>query len=469
MKKSFFTLIMTFLALIVSADTITNTTVTNENGLIVYKFSINKEIGPDAWRITKLAIENAKAENADILYLYLNTYGGMVNYADSIRTRLLNHNKPVYVLIGNNAASAGALISISCDKIFMKKGTSIGAATVVNQNGEVMPDKYQSYMRAKLRATAEAHGYDTIYNKQDTILKWKRNPDLAEAMNMAPKTIKGIVDSAKVLTFTANEAVKHGYCDGIVNNIDDIMKLEKIASYKVSELKLTSMDRAIGFLINPIFQGILIMIIIGGIYFELQSPGVGFPLAASIVAALVYFSPLYIQGLAENWEILIFIAGLILVALEIFAIPGFGVAGISGILLIITGLSLSLIDNVDFTFTPESASKLANALMLVSFSFFTSLIISIVVSVRLFKTNAFSFMVLSKQQDQSEGWVSADISKRSLTGEYGVVYSDLRPSGKVEINNKIHDAISIIGFLDKGTKVKVVKFEGNTVYVKEEK
>ena len=80
-------------------------------------------------------------------------------------------------------------------------------------------------------------------------------------------------------------------------------------------------------------QGILILIIIGGIYFELQTPGVGFPILASVVAAVLYFAPLYLDGLAANWEIILFLVGVVLLGVEIFVLPGFGVAGVLGLVI----------------------------------------------------------------------------------------------------------------------------------------
>ena len=320
---------------------------------IIYKIDIKKEIGSTTWLYTQKGFDEAKTKNADIVLIHMNTYGGEVLYADSIRTKILNAEIPVYVFIDNNAASAGALISIACDKIFMRPGASFGAATVVNQTGEQMPDKYQSYMRATMRATAEAHGRDTIIQGNDTIYKWKRNPLIAEAMVDERTVVPNLIDSGKTLTFTTLEAQQYGYCDGVAANVDELItKNLGIESYELITFNPTVLDNIKGFLMSSVLQGILIMLIIGGIYFELQTPGIGFPLAVAVLAALLYFAPLYIEGLAANWEILMFVIGLILLAVEIFVIPGFGIAGISGIVLVIAGLTLSLLENVNFDFEP---------------------------------------------------------------------------------------------------------------------
>lgn len=411
----------------------------------VYVFDIKEEIGPPVWRKMQKAFDQAEEMKADIILLHMNTYGGMVIHADSMRTRILHSKIPVYVFIDNNAASAGALISISCDSIYMRSGANIGAATVVDQSGEVMPDKYQSYMRSTMRSTAEATG---------------RDPMIAQAMVDPSVYIEGIIDSGKVLTFTAKEAMEHGFCEGMGENIDDVLKLAKVAKYKITRFEPSGMDNVIGWLINPAVSGILIMIIIGGIYFELQSPGLGFPSAAAIIAALLYFAPLYLEGLAANWEILVFFAGIILLAAEIFVIPGFGVAGVSGIVLIVASLILSLIGNVGFDFDPVSAAKATEAVLIV----FTSLLIGSALSVflgyKFLNSSFFGKLALNTVQESSQGFTSVDVEAgKSLIGKTGVAHTILRPGGKVMIDGEIYDANAISGFIEKGEEIKVLKFE----------
>ncbi len=296
----------------------------NNKENIYYKININEEINGTTWLFLKNGLHEAEQLESKGIFIHLNTYGGLVVFADSIRTKILNSTTPVYVFIDNNAASAGALISIACDSIYMRSGANIGAATVVNDSGEKMPDKYQSYMRATIRSTAEAHGQVAIINGADTTYRWWRDPRIAEAMVDEQVVIPGLSDSTKILTFTAQEAVKHGYCEGIYDNLDEIITQSlNDSDYKIVEYEPSFFDRIKGFLINPVVHSILIVIIIGGIYFEMQTPGIGFPLLAAGVAVLLYFAPLYIDGLAEAWEILLFISGIILLLVEIFILPGF--------------------------------------------------------------------------------------------------------------------------------------------------
>ncbi|MDR3251738.1 MAG: nodulation protein NfeD, partial [Tannerella sp.] len=202
---------------------------------LIYQIDIKKEIDKTSQIYLNKGMNEALSLKADAILIHLNTYGGILDAADSMRTAILYSPVPVYVFIDNNAASAGALISIACKKIYMRKGASIGAATVVNQTGEAMPDKYQSYMRAMMRATAEAHGRDTIISGNDTIFKWVRDPKIAESMVDDRIEIPNLIDSGKTLTFTAEEAVEWGYCDGVAESTEDV--ITQYLEYNDYELK----------------------------------------------------------------------------------------------------------------------------------------------------------------------------------------------------------------------------------------
>ncbi|MFR9166518.1 MAG: NfeD family protein [Dysgonomonas sp.] len=435
----------------------------NENPLI-YKINIKQEINSNSLIHLQNGLHHAKDKKADYILIEMNTYGGGVLEADSMRTAILHCNIPVYVFINNNAASAGALISIACDKIFMRQSANIGAATVVEMTGEKAPDKYQSYMRSLIRSTAESHGRDTIITQEgDTILKWKRDPKIAEAMVDERVVIPGLIDSTRVLTLTANEALEVGYCDGIAENIPEIVhKYMGYEKYTIETYNPTLFDHIKGFLTNGIVQSLLIMFIIGGIYFEMKTPGFGLPSAIAITAAILYFTPLYMDGYAQNWEILIFVIGLILIAFEIFVIPGFGVAGISGIILTLTGLFLSLLGNVNFEFGHIPTSEIFNSLMTVLAGMTMSAILIIYFASRIGKKGMFYKVALNTDQ---EGFISVPEEPKHLVGKTGQAATVLRPSGRVLIDGEYYDAVANRGFIDKGEEVKVTKYENSQVYV----
>ena len=463
MKRNYKTLTVIFILILNSIR------VFSQNEIpIVFKIDLQKEIGGTTWVYTQRGFEKAEQLNSDAVIIHMNTYGGEVLYADSIRTKIINSKIPVYAFIDNNAASAGALIAIACDKIYMREGSMIGAATVVDQSGEKAADKYQSYMRATMRATAEIHGKDTIVSGNDTIYRWKRDPLIAEAMVDERTVIPHVNDSGKVLTFSAREAVQNGYCDGIAESVAEV--IEKYIGYSEYELfsyEPTVWDNIKGFFLSSMIQGILIMLIIGGIYFELQSPGVGFPLAAAGLAAVLYFVPLYIDGLAANWEILLFIVGIGLIILELFVIPGFGIAGISGIVLVVVGLVLSLLGNVNLNFEFVDANAIGRALLTVTGGMILGFAVVIYMSTKIGSKGMLQKVALNAVLNNDAGYIAVSMDEKKLIGKTGITKTVLRPSGKVEVDGKIYDAVSEQNFIEKGAKVRIERYETGQVYVEE--
>ncbi|MDR2121393.1 MAG: nodulation protein NfeD [Tannerella sp.] len=428
----------------------------------VYIIDIRQEINRTAQIYLRKGLDEAQATGADVVLIHLNTYGGLLDAADSMRTAILYSPVPVDVFIDNNAASAGALVSLACRKIYMRRGAGIGAATVVDGTSQALPDKYQSYMRALMRATAEAHGRDTVVDGRDTTIRWRRDPRIAEAMVDRGNGIPNLVDSGRTLTLTAEEAVKWGFCDGLADSKEEVVeRLMGYESYRLTSFRPSWSDDLRGFLMNPVVQSILILLIVGGIYFELQSPGIGFPLLASVVAAVLYFSPLYIEGLAENWEILLFVLGVGLVAVEIFVIPGFGVTGICGIMLAVAGFFLSLIRNIAFDFSGVRLFDTGRAVAIVVSGIMLGSLAMLWLSDRIGKKGVLNRMALAADL---EGAVSTPVPE-GLEGKEGVADTVLRPSGKVLIDGRLYDGISESGFIERGTAVRVTRFESAQVYV----
>ena len=394
-----------------------------------------------------LGLGKAGKAEADYILLDINTYGGAVNAADSIRTAILRYDRPVIAFVNMQAASAGALISIACDSIYMKTGSSLGAATVVNQNGEVMPDKFQSFMRAMMRSTAEATG---------------RDPKIAESM----------VDTAGVVSLTPSEAVKVGFCEGICENEYEVIR-EVIGDdefiIKNMDDDLTFLDRLIQILLNPILQSIFMMMIIGGIFVEIRTPGIGLPLLTAVIGALLYFAPAYLGHLASYWEILLFITGLILIGLEIFVIPGFGVCGILGIIAVVLSLAFAMVDNAEL-FHWDGTLNLEPVLRpigIVIISASAAIFGSVYLVRKLYETRSFDHIALRQELNTDEGFTGVVSGLEGLVGETVTVFSDLRPSGKVKTSDgRILEAIlKFGGYAVKGTPLTVISAEQGRLYV----
>ncbi|MDE6395323.1 MAG: nodulation protein NfeD, partial [Duncaniella sp.] len=392
----------------------------------VYMLRLDDEIGSSTWRYTREAINEAVGSDASVLLVHLNTYGGSLVHADSIRTALMRCPMPVVAFVDNNAASAGALIALACDSVYMRSGSSMGAATVVNgSDGAAMPDKYQSYMRAMMRATAESHGHIV---PGDTLSPWRRDPLIAEAMVDSRVMVPGLVDSTRVLTFTPDEALKWGYADGKAESVGDVLKSIGVEEYVLEEYRPTWLDRLIGFFTNPAVQAVLIMIIIGGIYMEIHTPGVGFPAAAAIIAAGLYFLPIYITGIAGSWIILLFVAGFILIVLELFVVPGFGLTGISGITCICLALLFGLIEHYSFSIVHVSSASLWWSLG----TFFAGVVLAIVAIWYLTSSHGPKWVRrhtdLTTELRNDDGFIGVDMGPARYVGCEGTAVTDMRPA-----------------------------------------
>lgn len=416
----------------------------------VYVIKIRKEIDPQMSHFVALGLKAATKDSADFIIIDMDTYGGALTDADLIRTALLDYPKPVYVYINKNAASAGALISIACDSIYMDEGSNIGSATVVDGEGKPAPDKYQSYMRSLMRATAETN---------------KRNPDIAASM-VGSVVGTDSVTVGKVTAFTTSEAIANGYCEAEIHSLDALLTHLKLNKASVHTFELSTIDNIVNYFMNPALRGLLLLLIIGGIYFELQTPGIGFPLAAAAVGIILYFVPSYLNGLAENWEIIIFFIGAILLILEITVIPGFGAAGLSGLMLIVASLILVALNNnvFDFTFVPNSDIYITSATVLLSFTFGTALVL--IAGNQFMKSSLFNKVSLQETFQASEGFTS-NFNTQAFIGKQGVSYTVLRPSGKIMIDGSIFDAYSRGEYIEENKSVEVIEQTGTSLKVKE--
>ncbi len=386
-------------------------------------------------------------ENAVGVILHMDTFGGLVDAADKIRKRLLAASVPVVTFIDVNAASAGALISFASDSIFMAPGGSIGAATVVDGTGEKAEEKMQSYMRGLMRSTAEARGYD---------------PRIAEAMVDERIEIEGIIAEGELLTLSASEALKYGVSSATLRSLREVaawMGWEEAELFNMDELWQESVIR---FFASPLLQSLLLLMMLGGLYFELQSPGVGFAGGIAALGALLFFLPLYIMGLAQIWEILLVMLGIALILVELFVLPGFGIAGVSGVILVLFGLFASMVGNVGFNFPTFEQMRVEmwtlTASLVIGIAFIASTIRYVM------KTPLFGRLVLTKTTDRASGYTSYE-NKDALMGQVGTTLTPLRLSGTARFGDRRVDVISDGSFIQKDKQVRVIATDAGRVVV----
>jgi membrane-bound serine protease (ClpP class) len=411
---------------------------------------IKSEIDPRVTRYVELALSHAEETKADIVIIEMDTYGGVLTDAKDIVDKVMDFKKPIWVFVNSDAASAGALISIACDSIYMAPGATIGAATVVDGTGEKAPDKYQSYMRSIMRSTAEEN---------------KRDPTIAEGMVDEQVQIDSIKKVGQVITFSTSEAIRYGYCEGKVESIEEILKKNNITDYELDRFTLSSADKIIAFFLNPFISGLLILAIIGGIYFEMQAPGLGFAGLVALVALVLYLVPYYLNGLAENWEIIAFFIGLALIGLEVFVIPGFGVAGVAGIALTVISLVLIMLNNDAFDFEFVPMNDIVMAFSAAVSGLLGGVVLLFVGGARLANTRFYKRVALTDTQDRSAGYTSS-FNQIDMKGKRGVAETVLRPSGKIVIDGQLYDAFTRGEYVERGQAVEVLSETGSSLQVK---
>lgn len=420
-------------------------------GQRVFVIPVETEIDLSAFHHFKQGERKALESGADLLLVKLNTYGGALDAADSIRTALLRCPLPTVAYVDVNAASAGALIALACDSVYMSPAASMGSATVVNGAGEPMPEKYQSYMSTIMRATAEHHGRKTVGDS--TV--WRRDPAIAASM----------VNPEVSVSLTASQAVDCGYADGIAPNLEAVLADLGMAGAEVSYYESTLTDDIMGFLANAAVRAILVMLILGGIYMEMHTPGLSFAAAVAAVATVLYFLPMFVGGNMPAWVLLCFIAGVVLIALEIFVVPGFGITGTAGIIAIVAALVGGMLSND--AVTGFDFASLCRSLVIVGIGCLLA------VGAVVYLTSSHGPKLLRKHTELmteltvADGFVGVDMSPARYVGQMATTVTDMRPAGKIEIGSTVFDAVSTGPFIAAHKQVKVTKYENAQLYVSE--
>jgi membrane-bound serine protease (ClpP class) len=391
-------------------------------------------------------------QDAAAILLDVNTLGGRVDAAIQIRDALLASKVKTIAFIHPRAISAGALISLACDVIAVSKGASIGAATPIEMDGgeaKAVGEKMVSYFRTEMRTTAEAKG---------------RRGDIAEAMVDRSVVIKGIDDGQKLLTLDSEAALEYGMADFLADDTDKVLAQVGLPGRPVKDMAENWAEKLVRFLTDPIVSGLLMSLGTLGILIELYTPGLGIPGAVGVLCLCLFFGGHLLVNLAGLEELLLFTAGLVLLAVEVFVLPGFGVAGIAGVVCVFAALLLTLIGlPLDVAFTTgawtEPLTRVLGALVVT--------VLLMLVALRFLpKTSSGRGLILSTATASSDGFVSAVEPSRLLRAE-GVAETDLRPVGVARIAGERVDVVSEGPLIARGARVQVVEVEGSRVVVRE--
>ncbi len=391
------------------------------------------------------AINEADEAGMDGIIFHVDTPGGRVDSAVYIKDTILQSPITTVAFVDKNAISAGALISLACDSLYMSTGSSIGAATAVDLQGNKASEKVTSYFRAQMRATAEATG---------------RRADIAEAMVDEELEIENVSEKGMLLTLTYNEALDLDISDGTAESIGEVLVYLDVPDAETIEYKPNWAELVVRFLTHPLISSLLMSIGFIGLLIEVRTPGWGIGGTIALIAIALFFGSHYIVRLAAIGELLLFAAGIILLTLEVFVIPGFGIAGVSGISLMIISLYLSLVGRF------PNSSDFLRAFYVISGAAMITVVAGYVL-IRIFpKTPFYGKIFLDTVESAHEGYKSAEVFA-DLLGEAGVVINDLRPVGKAEINGKRFDVVTEGGYIEKDTRIIVTAVNGSRIVVRE--
>lgn len=446
----------------------------------------------------------ARDAGAEYIIYEISTYGGLLQSADDIaKYFILEIGDKVHTVayVATEAISAGAMISVSCRDIIMLENTTIGDCAPITMGGKlegVEREKAESFTRAAFSRAAEANGYPAALLKamvtmqtkvyriknlqtgEDEFFESEQLPNDANQYDLDGKEL--IVDDDELLTLTASKAFEYGIARAVVEDRAGALKFlaERDGVTFAGEttvLETLWSEEMVRWLNSPAVMAVLVMIALLGVYIEFNTPGLGLPGLVAVICFAIIIGSKYLIGLANWVEVALFIVGILLLLVEFFILPGFGIAGILGIICVLAGLFGMLIknppDSLPWPDSPENWDMFMDGLMGMSFGFIGFVVLAWILSKYLPKFQFLSGLILvpavAKQGTEMEISMTAPPERQTIgvdTGDVGQVVSTLRPTGKARFGDAVVDVVAEAEFLDKGTKVQIIEIHGNRVVVK---
>ena len=433
------------------------------------------------------ALRDETDRDRTVFILEMDTFGGEVDAAFQIVDTLVNvRDAETIAYVKTKAISAGALIALACNKLIMKSSTTIGDVaplTMSNGGPQMLGEKFQSPIRAKFRTLAKKNGYpqtltESMVTKElvvykvmfpDTVMYLDSTElaDLSDEQKDAIVKKTTIVKKDELLTMDDTEAKELGFSLGSVESFDGMLKLAGLSGAEVTRYQRSWSELMVGFI--GMIAPILMMIGLAAIYIEIRTPGFGVPGIIGIICIGIVFFSQYMVGLADYTELLLFAIGLLLLAVEVFVLPGFGIAGIAAIGVLLAAMVLSLqgfvLPRPDF---PWEKQLMIRNMMYASGSLVGAIIIIVLFFRYLFPK--LGMVINGPYLHASLSDVHADETTEILlhAGDKGVAVTALRPSGKIDINGMLFDVVSESMFIEKGENVIVESVSGNRIVVVKE-
>jgi len=394
-------------------------------------------------------IREAEAAGAAAVLLDINTFGGRVDAAVAMRDALLNSPVRTIAFVNQRAISAGALIALACDTLIMTTGGTIGAAAPVvgGGTGQTQPadEKSVSYVRSEFRATAETRN---------------RPAAIAEAMVDADVEIAGVIEKGKLLTLTTSQALEHKVADLSADTLDAALVAAGVPDAEVRIARQTWAETLVRFLTHPVVSSLLMTVGLLGLIVEIRTPGFAVPGTVGLLSLGLFFWGHWIVQLAGWEELLLVSLGVLLLAVEVFVIPGFTVAGLGGIVALVAGLGMTLV----------GAGATMNAIVIALGRVALSILMAMAAAfglLRLLPRLPFGRrLVLGTGMQADLGYASAPESDRQWLGRTGTALSPLRPAGIAEIDGARVDVVSDGDFIEAGTPILVTRVDANRIVVR---
>jgi membrane-bound serine protease (ClpP class) len=405
---------------------------------IVYVVPIEETVEKGLNAFLSRSVLEAEKDQASAIIFEVNTPGGAVDAAADIGKLLSTTKIKTVAFINNQALSAGAYIALNTDEIYMVPGATMGSAAIIDQQGNTAGKKAESYWFAAMQSAAKNSDRDPKYAlamaDEDVEL-----PDLG-------------VKKGELLTLTADQAMEVGYAEGIVDNKEELLKELGLENAQLRYTDESFAEKLARFITNPFVIPILLSIGSLGLVLELYSPGFGIPGFMGLSALLLFFYGHLIAGLAGYETLILFVVGVLLLLAEVF-IPG-GIIGIIGFAAVIGS----------FLLAGENIIHMGISIVIALFiSIFASIFM---VKVLGRKMSIFKKIILTDSTNTEQGYVS-NINRTDLIGKIGTTLTQLRPAGKIMIDDEIVDAVSEGAFISKDVQIKVIKVEGSRIVVRE--
>jgi membrane-bound serine protease (ClpP class) len=405
---------------------------------VVYRLDVQGTIENGLAPYIARGIREANARGAKAIYLDIDTPGGRVDAAERIADAIRGSKIPVYAFVNPRAYSAGALIAIATNGIYMREGAVLGAATPVDGEGTKAPEKYVSAMRAEFRALAEARGLD---------------PRIAEAMVDENIGVPGLAEPGRLVTLSTSEALKVGYAKAKVETEAELLATVGVPGATVQAVEINWAENLVRFLTSPVVSPLLLSLGILALLAEIKAGAHGIGLLIGLGSLGLFFGSSLIVGLAGMEEVILLGLGFLAVAIEVFLLPGFGIAGILGAFLIGAAVVLAMLGSF------PTGGDVVQALAVLGASVVITLAVAFTWFRHLPNSRRFRGLIHQEAALSAEGYVSA-LPRGDLVGKAGVAATDLRPAGTAVVDGERIDVVTEGDYIPSGARVEVVRAEG---------